>query len=166
MPSCTSLIRLLRRRLVLGLIFALSLTYCAFSLLRNEKAGTFILSRSDYIDNPAATAQYCCYIVVVLLLQKVLLFSLQKGSPNLDNDLDMDSMMINDNNEDLLPDDNMLEELRASDKSPLWQVEILDRAVNDNTGNMDASNLNDTSVQSCRNSIQVSICLNMLPNTS
>ncbi|EZA61883.1 hypothetical protein X777_04694 [Ooceraea biroi] len=39
MSSYTSLIRLIRRRLVLGLIFALSLTYCAFSLLRNEKAG-------------------------------------------------------------------------------------------------------------------------------
>jgi len=48
MPSCTSLIRLLRRRLVLGLIFALSLMYCIFSLLQNEKAG--ILLRPDYID--------------------------------------------------------------------------------------------------------------------
>ncbi|XP_024873346.1 UPF0454 protein C12orf49 homolog [Temnothorax curvispinosus] len=115
MSSCTSLIRLLRRRLVLGLIFALSLTYCAFSLLRNEK----------------------------------------KGPPNLDNDLDMDPMMINDNNK-LIPDDNTLEELRASDKSPLWQVEILDQAANDNTEDMDASNLNDSDVsaQTCRNSIQ------------
>lgn len=115
MPNCTSLIRLLRRRLVLGLIFALSLTYCAFSLLQNEK----------------------------------------KVPPNLDNDLDMDPMMINDNNEDMILDDNTLEELRASDKSLLWQVEILDQAAN-NAGNMDASNLNesDASAQSCRNSIQ------------
>ncbi|CAL7947453.1 unnamed protein product [Xylocopa violacea] len=37
MPSCGSLFRIIRRRLVLGLIFALSLTYCAFSLFRNEK---------------------------------------------------------------------------------------------------------------------------------
>jgi len=117
MPSCTGLIRLLRRRLVLGLIFALSLSYCAFSLLRNEK----------------------------------------RGSPILNNDLDMDPMMINDNNEDLMPDDNtLLEELRASGKSPLWQMEVLDQAANDNAGNMDASNLNasDASAQSCRNSIQ------------
>ncbi|XP_011687872.1 PREDICTED: UPF0454 protein C12orf49 homolog isoform X1 [Wasmannia auropunctata] len=113
MPSCTSLIRLLRRRLVLGLIFALSLTYCAFSLLRNEKRG-----------------------------------------PHLDNDLDMDPMMINDNN-DMIPDDNTLEELRASDKPPLWQMEILDQAASDNAGNIEA-NLNDSdaSTQSCRNSIQ------------
>ncbi|KYN45139.1 UPF0454 protein C12orf49 like protein [Trachymyrmex septentrionalis] len=117
MPSCTSLIRLLRRRLVLGLIFALSLTYCAFSLLRNEKA--------------------------------------ERGLPNLDNNFDMDFMMINDNNEDMIPDDNLLEELRASDKSPLWQIEILDQ-VADNAGNIDASNLNESDAynQSCRNSIQ------------
>ncbi|XP_036143859.1 SREBP regulating gene protein [Monomorium pharaonis] len=116
MPSYTSLIRLLRRRLVLGLIFALSLTYCAFSLFRNAK----------------------------------------KGSLNLDSDVDVDPIMINDNNEDLIPDDNMLEELRVSDKSPLWQMEILDRAANDNIGNMDGSNLNesDVSTQSCRNSVQ------------
>ncbi|KAK1133688.1 hypothetical protein K0M31_011480 [Melipona bicolor] len=37
MPSCGSLFRIIRRRLVLGLIFALSLTYCAFSLFRNER---------------------------------------------------------------------------------------------------------------------------------
>jgi len=61
----------------------------------------------------------------------------------LDNDLDMDSMMINDNNEDIL-DDNMLEELRVSDKSPLWHMEILDQAVNDNTGNMNTVNLNES----------------------
>ncbi|XP_003394684.1 SREBP regulating gene protein isoform X1 [Bombus terrestris] len=42
MPSCGSLFRIIRRRLVLGLIFALSLTYCAFSLFRNEKK-TFAL---------------------------------------------------------------------------------------------------------------------------
>ncbi|XP_012061159.1 PREDICTED: UPF0454 protein C12orf49 homolog [Atta cephalotes] len=124
MPSCTSLIRLLRRRLVLGLIFALSLTYCAFSLLRNEKA-------------------------------EILSFSLQKRLPNLDNNFDMDPMMINDNNENMIPDDNLLEELRASDKSPLWQIEILDQAA-DNAGNIDASNLNESDAynQSCRNSIQ------------
>jgi hypothetical protein len=111
-----NLIRLLRRRLILGLIFALSLTYCAFSLLRNEK----------------------------------------KESPNLDNDLDMDPMIINDSNEDLTPDDNTLEELKASDKSVLWQVEILDQATNGNTGNMDPSNLNysDIFAKTCRNSIQ------------
>ncbi|XP_011171817.1 SREBP regulating gene protein isoform X2 [Solenopsis invicta] len=68
----------------------------------------------------------------------------------------MDLMMINDNNEDLISEDNTLEELRVSDKSPLWQMEILDRAASDNAGNMDASNLNesDASAQSCRNSIQ------------
>ncbi|XP_011861630.1 PREDICTED: UPF0454 protein C12orf49 homolog isoform X2 [Vollenhovia emeryi] len=67
----------------------------------------------------------------------------------------MDPMMINDNNEDLILDDNALEELRVTDKSPLWQVE-LDQAVNDNAGNMDASNLNesDASTQTCRNSVQ------------
>ncbi|XP_076653474.1 SREBP regulating gene protein [Halictus rubicundus] len=37
MPSCGGLFRIIRRRLVLGLIFALSLTYCAFSLFRNER---------------------------------------------------------------------------------------------------------------------------------
>ncbi|KAF3420255.1 hypothetical protein E2986_06869 [Frieseomelitta varia] len=37
MLSCGSLFRIIRRRLVLGLIFALSLTYCAFSLFRNER---------------------------------------------------------------------------------------------------------------------------------
>lgn len=69
-------------------------------------------------------------------------------------------MIINDNNEDLMSDDNMLEELRVSDKSPLWQMEILNQAANDNTGNMDTSNLNesDASAQICRNSIQVSVC--------
>ncbi|KYQ46759.1 UPF0454 protein C12orf49 like protein [Trachymyrmex zeteki] len=115
MLSCMSLIRLLRRRLVLGLIFALSLTYCAFSLLRNEKA--------------------------------------EKGLPNLDNNFDMDPMMIN---EDMIPDDNLLEDLRASDKSPLWQIEILDQVAGDNAGNIDASNLNESDAynQSCRNSIQ------------
>ncbi|XP_011647745.1 UPF0454 protein C12orf49 homolog [Pogonomyrmex barbatus] len=117
MPNCISLIRLLRRRVVLGLIFALSLTYCAFSLLRNDK----------------------------------------KGSPYLDNDIDMDPMMINDNNEDLMADDNtFLEGLKASDKSLLWPIEVFDQAANDNAGNMDMSNLNDSDVsaESCRNSIQ------------
>ncbi|KZC10659.1 PREDICTED: UPF0454 protein C12orf49 homolog [Dufourea novaeangliae] len=37
MLSCGGLFRIIRRRLVLGLIFALSLTYCAFSLFRNER---------------------------------------------------------------------------------------------------------------------------------
>ncbi|XP_076675164.1 SREBP regulating gene protein isoform X2 [Andrena cerasifolii] len=37
MSSCGGLLRIIRRRLVLGLIFALSLTYCAFSLFRNEQ---------------------------------------------------------------------------------------------------------------------------------
>ncbi|XP_029158832.1 UPF0454 protein C12orf49 homolog [Nylanderia fulva] len=108
--SCASLIRLIRRRVVLGLIFALSLTYCALSLLRSEK----------------------------------------KDSLNLDNDFDdMDPMMLNDNNEDLMPDDNMLpEELRISSK-PSWQVEIPDRA--DNTGNMDVINHEN---DACRNSVQ------------
>ncbi|XP_011687875.1 PREDICTED: UPF0454 protein C12orf49 homolog isoform X3 [Wasmannia auropunctata] len=66
----------------------------------------------------------------------------------------MDPMMINDNN-DMIPDDNTLEELRASDKPPLWQMEILDQAASDNAGNIEA-NLNDSdaSTQSCRNSIQ------------
>ena len=75
----------------------------------------------------------------------------------------MDFMMINDNNEDMIPDDNLLEELRASDKSPLWQIEILDQ-VADNAGNIDASNLNESDAynQSCRNSIQVRICINIL----
>lgn len=111
--SCASLIRLIRRRVVLGLIFALSLTYCALSLLRNEK----------------------------------------KASLNLDNDFDdMDPMMLNDNNEDLMPDDNMLpEELRISSK-PSWQMEIPDRA--DNTGNMDVINFLNENNASCRNSIQ------------
>lgn len=102
-------------------------------------------------------------IAITFSLQRALPFSLQKVPPNLDNDLDMDPMMINDNNEDMILDDNTLEELRASDKSPLWQVEILDRAAS-NAGNMDASNLNesDASAQSCRNSIQVSIYINTL----
>jgi len=71
----------------------------------------------------------------------------------------MDPMMINDNNENMIPD-NLLEELRASDKSPLWQIEILDQAA-DNAGNIDASNLNESDAynQSCRNSIQVRICI-------
>lgn len=66
--------------------------------------------------------------------------------------------MINDNNEDLMPDDDALaEQLKTSGKPPLWQVELLERAVNDNAANVDATNLNesDTSTQPCRNSIQV-----------
>lgn len=63
--------------------------------------------------------------------------------------------MINDNNEDLIPDDNMFpEELKVSDK---WQIEF-DPVVNDKTGNMDIFNESDASTQVCRNSIQVSIC--------
>lgn len=83
---------------------------------------------------------------------------LQKDSLNLDNDFDdMDPMILNDNNEDLMPDDNMLpEELRISSK-PSWQVEIPDRA--DNTGNMDVINFLNENNASCRNSIQVSVCL-------
>ncbi|XP_011137982.1 UPF0454 protein C12orf49 homolog [Harpegnathos saltator] len=50
MPSYMSLVRLIRRRLVLGLIFALSLTYCAFSLLRNEKRSLSIDSDLDDMD--------------------------------------------------------------------------------------------------------------------
>ncbi|XP_043254173.1 SREBP regulating gene protein [Colletes gigas] len=115
MPSCGGLFRIIRRRLVLGLIFALSLTYCAFSLFRNEK--------------------------------KTLA---------LDTDLDdMDAMMINDNNDDLISDDDALsEQLRASGKPPLWQV---DQGTNDNALNMEAiPNLNDTDtvVRPCRNSVQ------------
>ncbi|KAL0124719.1 hypothetical protein PUN28_006524 [Cardiocondyla obscurior] len=66
----------------------------------------------------------------------------------------MDSMMINDN-DDLIPDDNVLEELRMSDKSPLWQ-EMLDQTVNDNVESMETSliNENDTAIQTCRNSVQ------------
>lgn len=37
MAGYTGLVRIIRRRLVLGLIFTLSLTYCAFSLFRNER---------------------------------------------------------------------------------------------------------------------------------
>lgn len=114
MPGrCASLIRLIRRRVVLGLIFALSLTYCAFSLFRSEKKN--LLSLDIELD-------------------------------------DMDPMMLNDN-DDLMADDNMLpEELRASDKPLLWQVEMPDRA--DNTGNMDNLNENNASTQPCRNSVQ------------
>lgn len=65
------------------------------------------------------------------------------------------------NNEDLIPDDNMLpEEMRVSSKPLLWQVEIPDRS--DNTGNMINLNENNVSTQPCRNSIQVSICLKYL----
>ncbi|XP_015597353.1 UPF0454 protein C12orf49 homolog [Cephus cinctus] len=47
MPGWLSLVRLLRRRLVLGLIFALSLTYCALSLFHHERKGIFIESNGD-----------------------------------------------------------------------------------------------------------------------
>lgn len=84
---------------------------------------------------------------------------MQKRSLNTDSDLDdMDPMMINDNNDDLMPDDDVLaEQLRTSGKPPLWQVELLERAVNDNAASVDAANLNesDASTQPCRNSIQV-----------
>lgn len=66
-------------------------------------------------------------------------------------------MAINDNNEDLMPDENILssDELAVSDKSP-WQIEMLARA-NNNIENMNLANLNesDNSNKSCRNSIQV-----------
>lgn len=48
MPIWTSFIRLLRRRIVLGLIFGLSLTYCAVSLLRQE--GKNISFENDFED--------------------------------------------------------------------------------------------------------------------
>lgn len=81
---------------------------------------------------------------------------LQKASLNLNNHFEdvMDHMMINDNNENLIPDDNMFpEELKASDK---WQMEILDSAVNKE--NIEVFNESDASTQLCHNSIQVSIC--------
>ncbi|XP_076233135.1 SREBP regulating gene protein [Calliopsis andreniformis] len=111
MPSCGSLFRIIRRRLVLGLIFALSLTYCTFSLFRNEQ-------------------------------KKIAL----------DNDLD--TMMMNDNNDDLISDDETLsEQLKVSGK-PLWQTG--DQDANDNALNIDAMlNLNDTDTTTpCRNSVQ------------
>ncbi|XP_034936707.1 UPF0454 protein C12orf49 homolog isoform X2 [Chelonus insularis] len=43
--------RLLRRRLVLGLIFGLSLTYCAISLLTQHRMNTFKPSFEDEIDD-------------------------------------------------------------------------------------------------------------------
>lgn len=77
----------------------------------------------------------------------------------MDSDLDdLDPMMINDNNEDLIPDDDALtEQLRTSGKPPLWQMELLERAVNDNAASVDTTNLNesDASTQPCRNSVQV-----------
>lgn len=65
--------------------------------------------------------------------------------------------MLNDNNEDLMPDDNMLpEEMRVPSKPLLWQVEIHDQT--DNTENMDMTNLNENNdSMPCRNSIQVNI---------
>lgn len=86
---------------------------------------------------------------------------LQKRSLSIESDLDdMDPMMINDNNEDLMPDDDTLsEQLRTSGKPPLWQMELLERAVNDNAASVDAANLNesDASTRPCRNSIQVKL---------
>lgn len=88
------------------------------------------------------------------------MFLLQKDSLSLNSNVDnMDQPMML-NNEDPMPDDNMLpEEQRVSSEPLLWQVEIADRA--DNTGNMDIVNLNENnaSIQPCRNSVQVSICL-------
>ncbi|XP_046619799.1 SREBP regulating gene protein isoform X1 [Neodiprion virginianus] len=46
MPSWTTVVRLLRRRFVLGVIFAVSLTYCALSLLQHEK-GALVESDPD-----------------------------------------------------------------------------------------------------------------------
>lgn len=48
MPGYTALVRIIRRRLVLGLIFTLSLTYCAFSLYRNERK---IIPLDNDLDN-------------------------------------------------------------------------------------------------------------------
>ncbi|XP_033209741.1 UPF0454 protein C12orf49 homolog [Belonocnema kinseyi] len=48
MPILANLIRLFRRRMVLGLIFGLSLTYCAVSLLRHEGRG--ISLENDFED--------------------------------------------------------------------------------------------------------------------
>ncbi|XP_012285810.1 UPF0454 protein C12orf49 homolog [Orussus abietinus] len=49
MPNWVGLVRLLRRRLVLGLIFAVSLTYCAFSLFQHERKDVFL--DTDLDDN-------------------------------------------------------------------------------------------------------------------
>lgn len=98
------------------------------------------------------------------ITERCVMFFLQRDSLQLNSNLDvMDPMMLNNNNEDLIPDDNILpEELRELSKPLLWQVEIPDRV--DNTGNMDMNNLNENNVstQPCRNSIQVSICLKYL----
>lgn len=103
------------------------------------------------------------------ITEKCVMFFLQRDSLSLSSNLDdMNPMMLNDNNEDLIPDDNMLpEELRVPSKPLLWQMEIPDRA--DNTGNMDMIkygynnlNKNNVSTQPCRNSIQVSTCLKYL----
>ncbi|XP_034182691.1 SREBP regulating gene protein [Osmia lignaria lignaria] len=50
MPSCGGLFRIIRRRLVLGLIFALSLTYCAFSLFRDERKSLPVDNDLDDMD--------------------------------------------------------------------------------------------------------------------
>jgi len=71
--------------------------------------------------------------------------------------------MINDNNEDV--DDNVFtEELKASGKPPLWQMETLDQTIGDNVENLDMFTLNesDAFTQFCRNSIQVSKRLRFL----
>ncbi|XP_020285976.1 UPF0454 protein C12orf49 homolog [Pseudomyrmex gracilis] len=116
MPSCTGLIRIIRRRFVLGIIFALSLTYCIVSLLQNGKK--IPLTPINNID-------------------------------------DTNLMAINDN-EDLMPDENILSsgELAVPDKLP-WQMEML-TGTNDNIENINLANLNenDDFNQSCRNSIQ------------
>ncbi|XP_076182902.1 SREBP regulating gene protein isoform X2 [Ptiloglossa arizonensis] len=69
----------------------------------------------------------------------------------------MDTMMINDNNDDLISDDEALsEQLKASDKPPLWQA-ALEQGTNDNVLNMEVvPNINDTDtvVRPCRNSVQ------------
>ncbi|KAG5320900.1 CL049 protein, partial [Acromyrmex heyeri] len=127
-----------------------------------EKETEVEIERSDWTEEEIKSYQEKCKEwrstredTEGIWMEEVLSFSLQKGQPNLDNNFDMDPMMINDNNEDMIPDDNLLEELRASDKSPLWQIEILDQAA-DNAGNIDTSNLNESDAynQSCRNSIQ------------
>lgn len=50
MPSYTGLFRIIRRRIVLGLIFTLSLTYCTFSLFRNERKTVVLDNDLDTMD--------------------------------------------------------------------------------------------------------------------
>ncbi|XP_020709013.1 SREBP regulating gene protein isoform X2 [Athalia rosae] len=47
MPAWTAVIRLLRRRIVLGVIFAVSFTYCALSLIQHEKRAALVENDSD-----------------------------------------------------------------------------------------------------------------------